>query len=274
MTRTLVTGATGRLGSALCPRLAAAGHEVVAASRSPPGDNEIVDDADDWVELDLATGEGLTESVAGIDVVVHAASAPAGDTEAVDIEGTERLLAAAESAGVANFVYPSIVGVEEISYSYYEAKLTAERRIEDSDVDATILRATQFHAFVHWLIDAAATLPVWFLPTDFQVQPVAATEVADELVDLATTEAGGRVEPVGGPEVLTLGEMARAYREVHGSWRPIVRVPIPGSVAAGYRAGHNTCPDRRVGTVTWAEWLAERYGGDRTASEQAAGSPS
>jgi uncharacterized protein YbjT (DUF2867 family) len=277
MTRTLVTGATGRLGSAVCPRLAAAGHEVVAASRSPPEDAES-DPGDDgvteWVELDLADGTGVETAVAGVDVVVHAASAQTGDTEAVDVAGTERLARAAADAGVENLVYPSIVGVDEIPYAYYEAKLAAEKRLGDSDVDATIIRATQFHSFVHWLVDTAATLPVWFLPTAFRVQPVAATEVADAVVERATPEASGRVDPVGGPEVLSLGEMARAYRDARGLWRPIVRVPVPGSVAAGYRAGHNTCPDRAVGTVTWEAWLAERYGGPTSADETAVGSPS
>lgn len=62
-----------------------------------------------------------------IDVVVHAATAPRGDSEAVDVRGTERLLEAAADAGVANFVYVSIVGVDEIPYSYYKHKLAAER---------------------------------------------------------------------------------------------------------------------------------------------------
>lgn len=274
MTRVLVTGATGTLGSALRPRLVAAGRKVRAASRSPPDDESGERRAVEWVELDLVSGEGVAAAVADVDAVVHCASAPTGDTEAVDVEGTKRLLAAADEAGVSNFVYPSIVGVEAIPYSYYEHKLAAERAVEASEVDETVLRATQFHEFVHFVLDTAATLPVWFLPTKFQVQPVAAADVADAIVEHATPSASGRVPDVGGPEVHTLGELAKSYRAARGSWRPILRLPVPGGVARGFRAGHNTCPDRTVGTVTWEAWLAERYGEGTTSTGRPAGSPS
>lgn len=275
MTRVLVTGATGTLGSKLVTRLRSADCEVRAASRSPPVDVDGSDgQPDEWVELDLVSGAGIDAAVDGVDAVVHCASAPTGDTEAVDVEGTKRLLASAEAAGVSKFVYPSIVGIEEIPYSYYEHKLAAEEAIEESDVPHTIVRATQFHEFVHFLLDGVARLPVWFLPTNFRVQPVAAGDVAEALVAYTVGEANGRVPAVGGPAVHTLGELANSYREARGSWRPIVRVPIPGGVARGFRAGHNTCPDRAVGTVTWEEWLAGRYGESDATTRRPTGSPS
>jgi uncharacterized protein YbjT (DUF2867 family) len=271
MTRTLLTGATGTLGTALRPRLVDAGHEVVAASRdSPTGDTTV----DEWVELDLVTGEGIETAVADADVVVHAATAPQGDTEAVDVAGTKRLLDAAAETGVSNVVYPSIVGIDEIPFSYYEHKLAAEEAIEASPVPATICRATQFHAFVDELLSGVAKLPVWPLPTKLQSQPIAVEEVADELARLATPEASGRVSPLGGPEVLTLGEMATAYREARGLRRPILRIPLPGKVASGFRAGNATCPERAVGEETWAAYLEREYGSDEeAAARNAAGSP-
>ncbi|WP_121822167.1 SDR family oxidoreductase [Halostella salina] len=255
MVRTLLTGATGTLGRGLRPRLRELGHTVRAASRSPP------DDADgDWVTLDLATSEGIDAAVADADVVVHAATAPRGDSEAVDVTGTERLLDAAADAGVSNFLYVSIVGIDEIPYSYYEHKLAAERAVESSDVPATVLRATQFHSFLDGVLGAVSRLPVWPLPTRMQLQPVAVDEVAEAVAEHATPHAGGRVPPIGGPEVRTLGELARAYRDARGLRRPVVRLPLPGAVASGFRAGDATCPDRAVGTTTWEAWLADRYG--------------
>lgn len=275
MTRTLLTGATGRLGRVLRPRLASAGHDLRAASRSPPRDGEAtIDGETEWVELDLAEGTGIETAVSDVDVVVHAASAPMGDTEAVDVRGTERLLSAADDAGVSNFVYVSIVGVDEIPYSYYEHKVAAERAVESSAVPATILRATQFHSFVDELLGTASRLPVWPLPTTFRVQPVAAADVADAISTHAGPESAGRVAPVGGPAVRSLGELATAYRDARGLRRPIVRLPIPGGIARGFRGGHATCPDRAVGTVTWESWLAERYGGDERSVADRSGSPS
>ena len=256
MTRTLVTGATGTLGTALRRKLAAAGREVRAASRSPPGRSE---ETVEWIELDLTDGTGVESAVDSVDVVVHAATAPRGDTEAVDVNGTERLLAAAADAGVANFVYPSIVGIDEIPFAYYEHKAAAEAAVEESAVPSTIVRATQFHSFVADLLDSVAKLPVWPLPTEIPLQPVAADEVAAAIVDHATEEATGRTDPIGGPEVRSVGDLTRAYRDARGLRRPVIRLPLPGSIAAGFRAGHATCPDHAVETVTWEAWLAGRY---------------
>ena len=252
-----MTGATGTLGTALRRRLEATGREIRAASRSPPDRS---DDTVEWVELDLTDGTGIESALAGVDVVIHAATAPRGDTEAVDVRGTERLLATAADTGVQNVVYPSIVGVDEIPFAYYEHKAEAETAIADSEVPSTIVRATQFHSFVAGLLDTVAKLPVWPLPRGIRLQPVGVDEVADAIAAYATSSAAGRVEPVGGPEVLSVGELARSYREERGLRRPIVQISFPGETAGGFRAGHALCPDHAVGTVSWGAWLAERDG--------------
>lgn len=255
MTRTLLTGATGTLGQALQPRLADAGHTVRATSRSPPGDGP----ADEWIELSLPDGPGFETALEDVDVVVHAASDAQGDSEAVDVRGTEQLVEAAESAGVENFVYVSIVGIDEIPFSYYEHKLAAEAAVEASAVPATIVRITQFHEFIDMLLGMVGRLPIWPLPTSWQSQPIAVDEAAEALVDHATTEPGGRVPVVSGPEARTIGELAKAYRTARGLHRPILPLPLPGSMSAAFTDGKATCPDRAVGTVTWEEWLERQY---------------
>lgn len=260
MLHTLVTGATGTLGTALRPRLTAAGHAVRTASRSPPDENEDEDEAErDWVEFDLVTGTGLRPALENIDIVIHTATAPQGDTAAVDVQGTKRLLAAAENAGVEHFLYPSIVGIDQIPFSYYEHKAVAETAVENSPIPTTIVRATQFHAFVAELLDVLAKLPLWPLPTGVQLQPVTVGEVADGIVDQATLTASGRTDPVGGPEVHSVRELAQAYRAVRGLRRPIIRFPIPGKTMAAFRAGHATCPEYKTGTRTWDAWLPNRH---------------
>ena len=263
MTRILLTGGTGRLGQALRPRLEEAGHEVRAASRSPPPESDIEADSQcdiEWVELDLVEATGIERAIQDVEVIIHTASAPQGDSHAVDLEGTRRLLAAAEKAGVSNFIYVSIVGVDEIPYSYYEHKLAAEEAIESSPVPSTVLRATQFHSFVGDMLEPISRLPIWPLPTKMRIQPISVTAVAERLAEQATAEPAGRLPDLGGPEVKTLGELAVAYRQARGARRPIVRLPVPGSVVGAVRDGKATCPERSVGTTTWEEWLDTRYG--------------
>ena len=106
-----------------------------------------------------------------------------------------------------------------------------------------------------------ARLPIWPLATKMQLQPIDTGTVADRLVEHATPEASGRLEPIGGPEVRTAGELARAYRDARGKWRPIVPLPIPGRAFAAFRDGKATCPDHAIGPVTWEEWLETTYEG-------------
>ena len=74
MTRVLVTGASGRLGRAVISLLVAGGFEVRAASRTARASRDGVR----WVVADVTTGDGLAEAVAGMDAVVHLATAGSG----------------------------------------------------------------------------------------------------------------------------------------------------------------------------------------------------
>lgn len=255
MSDVLLTGATGVLGEKLLQRLRETHHNVLGVSRSPPARSDV-----EWVELDLTTDEGIADAVAGVDIIVHAASDARGDSEAVDVRGTERLLDAAADADVRNFVYVSIVGIDEIPYSYYQHKHTAERTIEANPVPSTTVRITQFYPFVAYLLGSIRKLPVWPLPTRYKLQPIDPGEAADAVVQHVTDEPSGRVPNIGGPDVLSVRELAETYRAHLGVRRPIIRLPIPGRVSSAFRAGTATCPDRTIGTISWTEWLAEQEG--------------
>lgn len=254
MTRVLLTGATGTLGSHLQEALSAGGYDLRLASRSPP-----TEQLDEWVRLDLAAGTGIEEAVDGVNIIVHAASDAQGDSEAVDRRGTGRLLDAAEDAGIELFTYVSIVGVDEIPYSYYEHKRAAERAVQESSVSSQIVRSTQFHQFIALLLGKLRLMPIWPLPTGFRLQPIDAAEVATAIV--AGLETGGTddIREIGGPEVLTVGELARTYRTVLGTRRLVLPIPLPGAIARGFKAGRATCPDNALGERTWEEWLRAEY---------------
>jgi uncharacterized protein YbjT (DUF2867 family) len=138
----LVTGGTGSLGSRVVDRLTEAGENVRVMSRYRRADT---------ILGDLLTGEGLEEAVEGVNTIVHCASSSLRKTRQVDVDGTRRLLRAAERAGVSHLVFISIVGVERNPYfPYYRMKLETERIIEHSEGRAAHLAG---------LRDAAPRLP-------------------------------------------------------------------------------------------------------------------
>ena len=92
----------------------------------------------------------------------------------------------------------------------------------------TILRATQFHEFVLRMIQFLDHLPVMMMPKGFLLQPIDIGEVADRLVELAPSGPVGLAPDIGGPEVRTAAEFARAYLEAAGRSRRVVEVPVPG----------------------------------------------
>jgi uncharacterized protein YbjT (DUF2867 family) len=258
MTKILVTGGSGELGSSLVPRLREAGYTVRIMSRRPAPLE--LGDGVEWATADLATGMGLAEAVVGVTEIIHAASQPFKQTQAIDVEGTVRLTQAAKTASVEHFFYISIVGVDRIPTSYYKHKVAAEKIVEASGLNWSILRAGQFHSFIDTLTGSLARLPIMFVPTDFCFQSMATGEVADHIVAGLQRGLRGQWPDLAGPQQLRWGEIAQQWLTARGEARRIVRLPIPGRLAAALRAGYNTVPERPSGTITWEAWLnGERH---------------
>jgi nucleoside-diphosphate-sugar epimerase len=163
MRRVLITGATGVLGQELIAELRASGRYAVRAASRAMKASESSPDIE-WVRVDLTTGEGLSEAVRDVEVVIHAATSPDRNAKRVDVEGIGQLLREAKDAGVRRIVYPSIVGVDRIPLSYYRHNLAAEKLIEAGGMPFTIHRFTHFHTFVDGLLGASARLPVIVVP--------------------------------------------------------------------------------------------------------------
>ena len=89
MTRVLITGGTGDLGSYLLPHLTSTGDTVRIMSRGPRKAG--YDASIEWAQANIETGHGLAEAVAGVDVIAHLASNPIKPQQ-VDVQGTENLL--------------------------------------------------------------------------------------------------------------------------------------------------------------------------------------
>jgi uncharacterized protein YbjT (DUF2867 family) len=193
-----------------------------------------------------------------VDAVLHAASNPGLKSKEVDIKGTTHLLNAARDAEIDHILYPSIVGIDKINYFYYQNKEQAERLIEDSGLPFTILRGTQFHELIDMVMSALNKLPFFlFVPKQFQLQTIAARDMASKLVDQIHEGPGGRVPDFAGPEVMTAEEMGDAWLSISGYKKQLINLPAWGNVARGFRQGKVTNPERAVGEVSWKEWLQQ-----------------
>ncbi|MFI5831561.1 SDR family oxidoreductase [Streptomyces sp. NPDC051578] len=241
MSTILVTGGTGTLGTLVVTRLRDAGHEVRVLSRH----------AKEY-PVDLRDGSGLDAAMAGVEVVVHCASSPRGG----DDVAAGHLIEAARRAGtVTNIVYISIVGVDVVPYGYYVTKFKVERMLEESGLGLTILRTTQFHDLVAQVVNAMGKLPVVPVPKGVRMQPIAVGEVADRLVELAVPEPAGRVPDMGGPEIRSLTDLARAGLAATGRRRRVLDVPLAGKAYAAFRRGGHLAPTHAVGRQSFEEYL-------------------
>jgi uncharacterized protein YbjT (DUF2867 family) len=190
-----VAGATGRVGRHVVDLLEDGGHDVVAMSRSSG--------------VDVVTGEGLAEALAGVECVIDAASGPSPDEQAATeffTAAARNLHASGERAGVRRMVVVSIIGCDRFSGGYNAAKVAHERAMLSGPVPARVLRAAQFHEFVAQLVEWGRRGEVSYVPK-MRTQLVAARTVAEALTELATSPEA-TISEIAGPREESLVEMA------------------------------------------------------------------
>jgi uncharacterized protein YbjT (DUF2867 family) len=237
----LVTGGTGTLGRVVAERLLDAGAHVRVLSRGL----RTIGRAPQVVG-DVRTGEGLAEAMRDVNAVVHC------------VDPAHHVVDAALAAGKPHLVFISIVGVDRVPLGYYRRKLADEQLIADSGLPWTVLRATQFHDLIAAALRILAKPPVLLVPAGWRFQPIDVRDVAARLAELALGGPAGRVDDMGGPEVLSMADLARRYLAAVGKRRPVASVPVPGRLAGGYRAGGNLAPAQAVGTIPFERYLEEQ----------------
>lgn len=260
MTHILITGGAGGLGREIVKRLTGTGHTVRVMSRANAP--TALEHGDEWAQADVETGAGVADAVADIDIIVNAISHP-GRTQAVDIDGTRRLLAAAKQSSVSHVLHVSIVGIEHIPNPYYQAKVAAEQVVMESGVPYSIWRATQFHTLLDGYLAPlreSNDAPILHYPPDTKFQLLDTGEAAENLLSYITAAPAGRLPDVGGPEVLTLETILRMWLDAQNLAHAVAFLPPDPALGDILRQGYNTIPSNPYGTITWADYLRERYG--------------
>ena len=212
--RIVIIGGTGLIGSKLVTKLREDGHDTVPAAPD--------------TGVNTVTGEGLTEALAGADVVVDVSNAPSFDDAAVlDFvrTSTGNILAAEAAAGVRHHVALSVVGSERLPESgYMRAKLEQEKLIKQSGIPYSIVHATQFFEFVPRIADGLTVgSEVRVPPVLFQ--PIAAEDVAKTVGTVAVGRPVNGTIEVGGPQQFRFDEIIRRALAARKDARVVIADP-------------------------------------------------
>jgi uncharacterized protein YbjT (DUF2867 family) len=258
--RILVTGASGFVGSLLVPRLLSEGHTVRTLGRDParvtaalagtlPDGPANVTAEVEVLRGDALTGAGLARALDQVDVayyLLHSMERPSMEAAAADShpqssfpvreETSARNFAATCSrAGVTRIVYLGgpLPRRDRAVSRHLASRATVERILLEAVPDSVALRASivigAHSRPFRFLVRLVERLPVLTLPAwrSFRTQPIDERDIIELLTAAAIVPAvAGRTLDVGGPDVLTYGEMISRIADSMLVRRPVLGLGV------------------------------------------------
>ena len=240
--RVLVAGGDGFVGRYLCRELVDRGHAVTSLSRTP--DPDVLPDEVETTTGDVTDYDSIVGAFEGKDAAVNLTALPPLHQpqpgtyhDTVCIGGAVNAAHAASHHGVDRYVEMSSLGAEMHSdVAYWRTQGLGDLVVEYSDLDWTVLRpsfvfgeGSETFAFVErYTTPYVTVLPDGGAHPTFQ--PIWVEDVARIAADaLSDDDHVGEAYDLGGPEVLTFGEVTRLLYRAEG--KPTVVLPVPMDLA-------------------------------------------
>src|SRR5256885_2383962 len=232
----LIVGASGRLGSVVVRHLLAQGKPVRAMTRTPLNLAQLKQQGAEVVSGDLRNPASLLSACQGVEQVLAAAHALVGkgdnNPQTVDDAGNRHLIDAAKAAGVKHFIFVSVQGASPYSpLEFFRIKYRTEEYLRASGLSFTILRPGAFMDLWAQLIgqpiieQGKTTI---FGRGNNPINFVAVEDVARFVCTvLEDPRAHNRVIEVGGPENLTMNQVAEIFERVSGHQAKKRYIPLP-----------------------------------------------
>ncbi|MDS0299802.1 complex I NDUFA9 subunit family protein [Halogeometricum sp. S1BR25-6] len=237
--KVLVVGGSGFIGTNLCRELKSRGHEVTALSRSPS--SEDLPAGVNKAMGNVTAYDSIKEAFEGMDAVYNLVALsplfkPSGGNEMHDKihrQGTENVVRAAEKHEVDHLVHMSALGADpDGPTAYIRAKGRAEEIVTESVLDWTVFRPSvvfgdggEFVSFTKMLAPPYVSMLPGGGKTRFQ--PIWVGDLVPMMSDALEDEKHvGQVYEVGGPDKMTLAEIAKLIHESDGRSTTVVSVPM------------------------------------------------
>ena len=237
--KVLVVGGSGFIGTNLCRELKSRGHEVTALSRSPS--SEDLPAGVNKAMGNVTAYDSIKEAFEGMDAVYNLVALsplfkPSGGNEMHDKihrQGTENVVRAAEKHDVGHLVHMSALGADpDGPTAYIRAKGRAEEIVTESVLEWTVFRPSvvfgdggEFVSFTKTLAPPYVSALPGGGKTRFQ--PIWVGDLVPMMSDaLEDEEHVGQVYEIGGPDKMTLAEIAKLIHESDGRSTTVVSVPM------------------------------------------------
>jgi NADH dehydrogenase len=184
-----------------------------------------------FVAADVTLPDTVKRAVQGADAVINMVGVLAGDFERIHVGGARNVAEAAAAAGVATLVHMSAIGADASAPSAYgSSKGRGEEAVRAAFPHAAIIRPSivfgredQFINRFAAMIGKAPVVPVLRAPVKFQ--PVFAADVGDAMAAATDARFAGQTFELGGPDVMTMGEIIRWIAKTIGRSPSIVELP-------------------------------------------------